>query len=71
MKQPKSVPDNIWEAVHTVAKALQRKFENPLALSADESFSNADPTQTSTGGYNDRKACGPTPAGESEPYGLG
>jgi hypothetical protein len=71
MKQPKSVPDNIWEAVQTVAKALQRKFENPLALSADESFSKADPTQTSTGGYNGRETCGATTAGQSEPYGLG
>ena len=70
MKQPKSVPDNIWEAVQVVAKALQRKFENPLALSADASLSNATPNQSSTGGYNAGKTCGAAPAGQSEPDGL-
>ena len=68
MKQPKSVPDNIWDAVQVIAKALQRKFETPLALSADASLSNATPTQTSTGGYNARKECSAAPAGQSEPH---
>jgi hypothetical protein len=71
MKQPKSVPDNIWEAVQVVAKALQRKFENPLALSADASLSNATPNQSSTGGYkNAGKTHRTAPAGKSEQDGL-
>ena len=70
MKQPKSVPDNIWEAVRVVAEALQRKFETPLALSADASLSNATPNQSSRGGYNAKDKCGATPAGQSEPDGF-
>ena len=69
MKQPKSVPDNIWEAVRVVAEALQRKFETPLALSADASLSNATPNQSSRGGYNAKDKCGATPVGQSEPDG--
>ena len=66
MKQPKSVPDNIWDAIEIFAEALRRKFESPLALSADASLSNADATQSSTGGYNGRQKCDTAPAGESE-----
>ena len=66
MKQPKSVPDNIWDAIEIFAEALRRKFETPLALSADASLSNADATQSSTGGYNGRQKYDTAPAGESE-----
>ena len=71
MKQPKSVPDNIWDAVQVITKALQRKFETSLALSADASLSNATSNQSSRGGYNAREKCGAAPAGQSAPDGLG
>lgn len=70
MDKPKSVPENIWEAVRIVADALQRKNEISLAIPAVKRFSNATSNQTVTGGYDAGQTDCITPAGKSEPDGF-
>ncbi len=70
MEKPKTVPENVWEAVCVVAAALQRKFETPLAIPAGARLGNATTNQLLTGGcdagYQDCDA----PAGGTGPDGL-